>query len=228
MNLQLMWESAPRLLGGTALTVQLVLLSLLLGFVLAIAIALMRLSGIRTLSSFASAYVFVFRGTPLLVQIFLIYFGLAQFEAVRESIAWIVLREPFWAAIIALTLNTGAYTSEIFRGGIQAVPYGEIEAAKACGMSRLMSYRRIILPLALRQALPAYGNEMILMVKASSLASTITLLEITGIARSIIARTYSPVEVFIVAGVIYLAINFAITLFVQRMEHRLTPYLHRA
>ncbi len=228
MNFELMWESAPRLLSGTGLTLQLVGLSLLLGFFLAIGIALMRLSGSWALVALTKAYVFVFRGTPLLVQIFLIYFGLAQFEAVRESFAWIVLREPFWAAIIALTLNTAAYTSEIFRGGIQAVPYGEIEAAKACGMSRILAYRRIILPQAFRQALPAYGNEMILMVKASSLVSTITLLEVTGIARGIIAQTYSPVEIFIVAGVIYLAINFSITLFVQRMEYRLTPYLRRA
>ena len=228
MNFELMWESAPKLLGGMTLTLQLVGLSLALGLVLAVGIALMRLSGNWPLVTFTRAYVFVFRGTPLLVQIFLIYFGLAQFEAVRESIACIILKEPFWAAIIALTLNTAAYTSEIFRGGIQAVPYGEIEAAKACGMSRTLIYRRIIIPQAFRQALPAYGNEMILMVKASSLVSTITLLEVTGIARSIIAQTYSPVEVFIVAGIIYLAINFAITLFIQRMEHRLTPYLRTA
>ena len=197
MNLQLMWESVPKLLGGMTLTLQLVSLALLLGFVLAIGIAMMRLSGSWPLVVLTRAYVFVFRGTPLLVQIFLIYFGLAQFEAVRESLAWIVLKEPFWAAIIALTLNTAAYTSEIFRGGIQAVPYGEIEAAKACGMSRALTYRRIILPQAFRQALPAYGNEMILMVKASSLVSTITLLEVTGIARGIIAQTYSPIEIFI-------------------------------
>ncbi len=228
MNFELMWESVPKLLSGMTLTLQLVGLSLLLGFFLAIGIALMRLSGIWALAAFTKAYVFVFRGTPLLVQIFLIYFGLAQFEAVRESIAWIVLREPFWAAIIALTLNTAAYTSEVFRGGIRAVPYGEIEAAKACGMSRALTYRRVILPLAFRQALPAYGSEIIRMVKASSLVSAITLLEVTGIARSIIAQTYSPVEIFIVAGIIYLAINFSITLLVQRMEHRLTPYLRHA
>ena len=228
MNLQLMWESVPKLLGGMTLTLQLVSLALLLGFVLAIGIAMMRLSASWPLVVLTRAYVFVFRGTPLLVQIFLIYFGLAQFEAVRESLAWIVLKEPFWAAIIALTLNTAAYTSEIFRGGILAVPYGEIEAAKACGMSRALTYRRIILPQAFRQALPAYGNEMILMVKASSLVSTITLLEVTGIARGIIAQTYSPIEIFIVAGVIYLGINFSITLLVQRMEHRLTPYLRHA
>ena len=150
----------------------------------------------------------MFRGTPLLVQIFLIYYGLGQFEAIRDSFLWTFFREPFWCAILALTLNTGAYTSEIIRGGIQSVPFAQIEAARACGMGRLLLFRRIVLPLAIRQALPAYGNEIILMVKASSLASTITLMEVTGIARGIIAKTFAPVEIFIVAGAIYLVDQF--------------------
>lgn len=228
MDFALMRESIPQLLGGLGLTLQLVSLSLAIGFVLALGIALMRLSPYPPLSGFARGYVFVFRGTPILVQIFLIYFGLAQFEWIRESILWTILREPFWAGIIALSLNTAAYTSEILRGGIESVPYGQVEAARACGMGRVLGYRRIILPQAFRQALPAYGNEMILMVKASSLVSTITLLEITGIARGIISRTFSPVEIFLVAGALYLAINFGITLVVQWLEGRLTPHLRRS
>lgn len=228
MDFALMRESIPELLGGLGLTLQLVSLSLAIGFVLALGIALMRLSPYPPLSGFARGYVFVFRGTPILVQIFLIYFGLAQFEWIRESILWAILREPFWAGIIALSLNTAAYTSEILRGGIESVPYGQVEAARACGMGRVLGYRRIILPQAFRQALPAYGNEMILMVKASSLVSTITLLEITGIARGIISRTFSPVEIFLVAGALYLAINFGITLVVQWLEGRLTPHLRRS
>ena len=171
---------------------------------------------------------FVFRGTPLLVQIFLIYYGLGQFEAIRDSFLWTFFREPFWCAILALTLNTGAYTSEIIRGGIQSVPWGQVEAARACGMSRLLLFRRIVLPIALRQALPAYGNEVILMVKSSSLASTITLLEVTGIARGIIAKTFAPVEIFIVAGAIYLAINFLVTRAIRAAEWRLSPHLRDA
>ena len=228
MNFQLMWESIPSLLGGLVLTLELVLLSLLLGFFVAIGVALMRLSPYRLLSAFAYTYVFVFRGTPLLVQIFLIYYGLGQFEAIRDSFLWTFFREPFWCAILAFTLNTGAYTSELIRGGIQSVPWGQIEAARACGMSRVLMFRRIVFPIAIRQALPAYGNEVILMVKASSLASTITLMEVTGIARDIISTTYAVVDIFILAGAIYLTINFLLTRALGYVEWRLSPHLRGA
>jgi len=227
VNLALMWESIPRLLDGLVLTLELVGLSLLLGFAVAVGVALMRLSSYRALSGFAYGYVFVFRGTPLLVQIFLIYYGLGQFEAIRDSFLWTFFREPFWCAILAYTLNTGAYTSEIIRGGIQSVPYGQIEAARACGMARLLLFRRIVFPIAIRQALPAYGNEIMLMVKASSLASTITLMEVTGVARSIISRTFAPVEIFIVAGSIYLLINFLVSHAVRHAEYRLSAHLRQ-
>ncbi|HEY0833963.1 MAG TPA: ABC transporter permease [Azospirillum sp.] len=225
MNWQLMWDTLPRLLAGVPLTLQLVALAEILGLALATGTALARLSGNRALEGAAAAYVFVFRGTPLLVQIFLIYYGLGQFPAIRESILWPVLREPYWCAVLALMLNTGAYTSEIIRGGIQSVPHGQVEAARACGMGRWLTFRRVVAPVAIRQALPAYGNEVILMVKASSLASTITLLEVTGIARRIIAQSYAVFEVFIVAGAIYLAINFTLAALVRLAERRLTPWV---
>jgi octopine/nopaline transport system permease protein len=228
VNVELMLDALPRLLGGLGLTLQLVGLALVLGFFVAIAVALARLSHSRLLALLAYGFVFVFRGTPLLVQIFLIYYGLGQFELIRQSFLWTAFREPFWCAILALTLNTGAYTSEIIRGGILSVPFGQIEAGRACGMGRVLLFRRIVFPIAIRQALPAYGNEIILMVKASSLASTITLLEVTGIARSIIAQTFSPVEVFIVAGSIYLAINFLVAQAIRLLEWRLSPHLREA
>ncbi|HYD64716.1 ABC transporter permease [Azospirillum sp.] len=225
MNWQLMADTLPRLLAGVPLTLQLVVLAEILGVVLATGAALARLSGNRVLEGVSQAYVFVFRGTPLLVQIFLIYYGLGQFPAIRESVLWPVLREPYWCAVLALMLNTGAYTSEIIRGGIQSVPHGQVEAARACGMGRWLTFRRIVAPIAIRQALPAYGNEVILMVKASSLASTITLMEITGIARRIIAQSYAVFEVFIVAGTIYLVINFTLAALVRIAERRLTPWV---
>ncbi|CAO3415002.1 ABC transporter permease [Azospirillum doebereinerae] len=225
MNWQLMWDSLPRMLGGMGLTLQLIGASLALGAVVAFAVALLRLSGNRPVEWIAGAYVFVFRGTPLLVQIFLIYYGLGQFEFVRDSVLWPVLREPMWCAILALTLNTGAYTSEVLRGAILSVPQGQIEAARACGMSRALAFRRIVLPVAVRQMLPAYGNEVILMVKASSLASTITLMEVTGIARRMIAQTFAVFELFIVAGAIYLILNFVASRLIKYAEWRLTPYL---
>ena len=228
MNFELMIETFPKLLSGLNLTIQLVTISLFIGFCLAIGLALLRLSNNTFLSFFAKTYVFYFRGTPLLVQIFLIYYGIAQFEIIRESFVWSFFKEAYWCGILALTLNTCAYSSEIIRGGIQSVPFGQIESAKSVGMSRFLLYRRIILPIAFRQALPAYGNEMILMVKATSLVSTITLMEVTGIARLIIAKTFSPVEIFIVAGLIYLTINFIVTRLVNFCEIKLTPYLRHA
>jgi len=228
MNFELMIETFPKLLSGLNLTIQLVTISLFIGFCLAIGLALLRLSNNTFLSFFAKTYVFYFRGTPLLVQIFLIYYGIAQFEIIRETFVWSFFKEAYWCGILALTLNTCAYSSEIIRGGILSVPFGQIESAKSVGMSRFLLYRRIILPIAFRQALPAYGNEMILMVKATSLVSTITLMEVTGIARLIIAKTFSPVEIFIVAGLIYLTINFIVTRLVNFCEIKLTPYLRHA
>ena len=225
MDLALMVQAIPELLQGTALTLQLVFISLFFGFFAAIGMALLRLSANPALSRFAYAYVFVFRGTPLLVQIALIYYGVSQFEFVRESFLWAFFREPFWCAILALTLNTAAYSSEIFRGGMLSVPWGQLEAARACGMSRVQVFHRITMPVAIRQALPAYGNEVILMVKATSLTSTITLMDITGIANRLISRTFAPVEIFIAAGAIYLFLNFCASRLIKHLEWRLTPYL---
>lgn len=225
MNIEVMLDSLPQLLDGAALTVQLVVLSLAIGFVLAIPFAVMRTSRHLWLSAPAYGYIFFFRGTPLLVQIALIYYGLSQFEGVREGVLWPVLREAYWCAIIAFSLNTAAYTAEIFRGGINSVAAGEIEAGRALGMSRFTLLRRVILPSALRQALPAYSNEVILMLKGSALASTITLLDLTGVARTIIARNYLSIELFLMAGVIYLVLTFIILRGFQFAEWRLTPHL---
>jgi octopine/nopaline transport system permease protein len=215
------------LIAAVPLTLSLAAMSIVLGAVLALALAMARLSGVAGLDFFARFYVFAFRGTPLLVQIFLIYYGLGQFPAVRHSILWPILRQPFWCAVLALTFNTAAYASEIIRGGLLSVPNGQVEAARACGMSRFLQFRRIILPLAIRQALPGYGNEMISMIKATSLASIITLMEVTGVAAKIIAETYRAIEVFIVAGVIYLAINFLLSRLVQLLEYWLSPHLRQ-
>jgi polar amino acid transport system permease protein len=225
MNLDVIVANLPKLAQGAALTLKLVALSLLVGAAIALPLALMRVSERGWLRLPAYAYIFVFRGTPLLVQIFLVYYGLGQFEGVRASALWPILREPYWCAIIAFALNTGAYTAEILRGAIQAVPVGEVEAAKAFGMSWALSLRRIILPRAVRIALPAYGNEVILMLKGSALASTITLLDLTGMARTIIARTYMPVEIFLAAGLIYLAITFVFVQLFRLLERRLSRHV---
>jgi len=218
LNLELMWESLPDLLGGLVLTLELTVLSLIFGMVLALPLAALRTARSPALWMPAYGYITFFRGTPLLVQIFLIYYGSGQFDWIRETPLWPILREAYWCAILAFSLNTAAYTAEILRGAIQAVPRGEIEAALALGMSRWLVFRLVSLPRAFRLALPAYGNEIILVIKSSSLASTITLLDITGVARTLVAHTYAPYEVFLVAGALYLVLVLAITRLLAAVE----------
>ena len=223
MDFDFLRETVLLLLSGVPLSLNLAFFSILAGAVLAVLLALMRLSGNPVLDLPARAYVFVFRGTPLLVQIFLIYYGLGQFPEIRQSLLWPFLREPYWCALLALTLNTAAYSSEIIRGGILSVPFGQIEAARACGMSRSLIFRRIVVPQGLIVALPAYGNEIILMTRSTALASVITLMEVTGIASKIISETFRAVEVFVCAGAIYLLLNFVISRAIACLERRLAP-----
>ena len=225
MDFQLMIDSIPDLLEGLAVTVQLVALALVLGMCLAIPLALLRASKNAVLWMPIYAFIFVFRGTPLLVQIFIVYYGLGQSETVRESFLWPFFKEAYWCAIFTFTLNTSAYTAEILRGAIQAVPHGEIEAARAIGMRRVVVLRRIIVPGAFRLALPAYGNEIILILKGSALASTITLLDLTGVARVIVSRTFAPYELFLMAAIMYLALTLIIVRGLKYAEWRLSPHL---
>ena len=157
----------------------------------------------------------------MLVQLFIIYFGLAQIEYLRSSFLWVVLKEPYWCAIIAFALNTGAYTSEILRSAFETIDKGYIEAGQSLGISRKNIFYKIKLPLAIRQSLPAYGNEMILMLKGTSLASTVTLMDLTGVAKFIISTTFKPIEVFILAGSIYLVMTFIIHTFIELIEKKL-------
>jgi len=213
------FENLPKLLDGALLTLELVLISGLIGVMLSLPLALMRVSKRRWLQAFPFAYIFFFRGTPLLIQIFLVYYGASQFDVIRESALWPILREPYWCAIITFALHTAAYIAELLRGAIQSIPKGEIEAAKALGMSYPLMLRRIILPRAFGIMMPAYGNEVILMLKGSALASTITLLDLTGMARTIIARTYTPLEIFLAAGIIYLIISALIIGLFRMLEN---------
>jgi octopine/nopaline transport system permease protein len=226
MDVTFLYDTFVALLSGIPLTLNLTFVAFAIGTVLAMLLALMRMSRIKVLDMVARTYVFVLRGTPLLVQIFLIYYGLGQFRPTLQHLGlWQFFREPYWCAILALALNSAAYGSEVVRGGLRSVPKREVEAARACGMSGLLLFRRIVMPIALRQALPAYGNELVLMVKATSLASIITLMEVTGIAAQLISSSYRPVEVFIAAGAIYLIINFSLTRAIAMLDWRLTPHL---
>lgn len=216
-------DTLAQLLAVTPTTVALFGLSVAAGFVLAVGLATMRAAG-GLAAACSRVYVFVFRGSPLLIQLFLVYYGLGQFPVVRHSLLWPVLRQPFWCAVVALALCTAGYTAEILRGGLLAVPPGQIEAARASGMSGSLLLRRIIAPIALRAALPAYSTEVVLMVKSTALASLVTVWEITGTAQRIIAHTYRTMEVFLCAAAIYLTLNFIILRLLGLLERALSAH----
>ena len=220
MDLDFAIEHLPRLLKAAKLTIELTLLSLFFGIFVGVFFAVLRISNSKVLYYISYYYSYIFRGTPLLVQIFIIYFGLAQLEWIRESFLWVFLKEPYSCAILAFTLNTGAYSSEIFRSAFETINRGIVEAAEGLGLSKINTFFKIKLPIAIRQSLPAYGNEMILMLKGTSLASTVTLLDLTGVAKHIISTTFRPVEVFIVAGSIYLLMTFVIHNLIKYLERR--------
>ena len=220
MDLNFMFEHLPKLLIATKLTIQLTLLSLFFGIFVGVFFAILRTSKNKILYYISYYYSYILRGTPLLVQIFIIYFGLAQIEWVRESFLWVFLKEPYSCAILAFTLNTGAYSSEIFRSAFETINKGIVEAAEGLGLNKIYIFFKIKLPIAIKQSLPAYGNEMILMLKGTSLASTVTLLDLTGVAKHIISTTFRPVEVFIVAGSIYLLMTFVIHNFIKFLEKK--------
>ena len=224
MDLDLMIESLPKLLNATLTTLKLLSLSLVFGLIIGLIFSVMRLSKNKFVSNFSYSFSYVFRGTPLLVQIFIIYFGLGQIEYLRSTILWNILKEPYWCAIIAFSLNTGAYTSEILRSAFQTIKPGLIEAGKSLGISRKIIFYKIQIPIAIKQSLPAYGNEIILMLKGTSLASTVTIMDLTGVAKYIISTTFKPVEVFIVAGSIYLFLTFLIHNFIKFTERKMRTY----
>ena len=192
--------SLPKLLSAAVVTLKLLSLSLFFGLFIGLLFAILRLNKNPLINKFAYGYSYVFRGTPLLVQIFIIYYGLGQIEYFRSTFLWVIFKEPYWCAIIAFALNTGAYTSEILRSAFQTIKPGIIEAGKSLGISNKIIFYKIQIPVAIRQSLPAYGNEIILMMKGTSLASTVTLMDITGVAKHIVSTTYKPLEIFILAG----------------------------
>ena len=222
-DLSLIAEALPKILTGIGLTFQLLILSAVLGLALAIIIMLMRISGKWYLSWPAQVYIYIFRGTPILVQIFIVYYGFPQLDFIRESFLWPIFRDPFGCAIVALTLNTGAYVSEILRGGVLGVDRGVLEAGEALGLSKSQRFIYLTTPIASRLALPAYGNDVISLLKSTALASTITLADMTGIARTIVAQTYAPYEIFISLAIIYMILTF----FLQKLLGRVERYLGR-
>ena len=220
MDLDLIINSFPKLLIASITTLKLLSVSLLIGLFIGLLFSILRINNNIILGKIAYGYSYIFRGTPLLVQIFIIYYGFGQVEFIRESFLWIILKEPYWCAVIAFALNTGAYTSEILRSAFQTIKPGFIEAGKSLGISSKIIFYKIQIPIAVRQSLPAYGNEIILMLKGTSLASTVTLMDLTGVAKYIISTTFKPIEVFIIAGSIYLFLTFVIHNLIKLLEKK--------
>jgi len=207
--------------NGLVTTVHLVFLSLLIGLVIALPLAILRTVRNPFVSGPIWVFTYLFRGTPLLIQLYIIYYGIAQIPGIQETFWWLIFREPFYPALLAFTLNTAAYTTEIIRGAIIATPMGEIEAAKAYGMSWMLRMRRIILPNAARRAVQAYSNEVIFMLHASAIASVVTMVDLTGAARNIYARTYAPFDAFIFVALIYLMLTFILVFVFRKLENHL-------
>ncbi|MGY3478591.1 ABC transporter permease [Bradyrhizobium ottawaense] len=222
LDFSIMADAFPNLLKGAGMTGRLSILILLLGMMLAVPLAYARNAQSIWLHGPASIYILVIRGIPSLLQVFIVYYGLGQFSFVRNSALWPIFRDPFWCVMIALGLNSAAYTAEIVAGALRQVPKGLVEAAQALGLSWFQTQRKVTIPLAVRAALPAYENEIILTIKATSLASTITLLDLTGAARLEVSNTFAPYEVFLTAGAIYFFITTGMSWLLRRFEVRLS------
>ncbi len=220
-DVTLLGSILPTLLTGAKLTLVITVLVVLVGIALALPVALGKSSPLRGLRVAANAYILFFRGTPALVQLFLLYYGAGQFQLVRDSFLWPLLRDPFWCVVMALGLNSAAYAGKTLAAALDAIPTGIREASFVLGLSRAHAFWRIDLPLALQTALPALGNDVILTCKATSLASTVTLLELTGTARLLTSETYAPYEVFFGAGLVYLAINYLLMFGLRRLERHI-------
>ena len=225
MDWKIVIDSLPLYVGGIRTTLVLLVISLASSFVLSIPLAVARVSPRHWLNKPVWLFTYVLRGTPLLVQLFIIYHGLAQFEAVRESAAWVLLKDAWFCAWLAFTLNSPAYTTEIFAGALRATPVGEIEAARAYGLDGLTLYQRVLLPGALRRALPQYSNEVVGLMHATAIASTVTLVDITRVARDVNANHLLVTESFGVAAVIYFVLTFSLVGVFKLLERRFLRHL---
>lgn len=221
-----MWDYLPTLLQGLQTSLSLTVCALLIGFTLAVVMTVIMAGRKGPLRWLTKGYLTLFTGTPLLIQIFLIYYGPGQFESLRNSVLWPLLSEPWFCAMLALALNSAAYSTLLFYGAVKAIPAGQWQSCSALGMTRLQTLR-ILVPYALKRSLPAYSNEVVLIFKGSSLASTITIMDIMGYAQQLNAQTYDTLAVFGMAGVIYLVVNGLLTILMRQMEKRMLAFEQR-
>lgn len=219
-------ESLPAYWRALQISLLLMFISVSASFVLSVPLAIARVSPNPWLAKPVFLYTYVIRGTPLLVQLYMIYFGLAQFEWLRESAAWPLFRNAWFCAWLAFALNSTAYTTEILAGALRQTPSGELEAARSLGMKTATIYRRILLPSAIRRALPQYGNELVMVMHATSIASAVTIVELTRTARDVYYNNLAPLEAFGMVAVFYFAITFTLVGLVKLLERRFLKHLH--
>lgn len=225
MDFSIIIDNLDLYLEGVWMTLQLLGISIFCGLCIAIPLAIMRSSKNYIVQVPVRFFVYIFRGTPLLVQLYIVYYGFGQFDFIKNSFAWVFFKEAYFCCLFTFTLNTAAYTTEILRGAINAMPFGEIEAAKSVGMSRGLMLRRIILPSAFRRALPAYGNEVVFMLHGTSLAGIVTLIDLTGAAQVINSRFYSPYEAYITAAAFYMIITYTLVWLFKKLEYKWFAHL---
>ena len=223
LNTNILWQATPQIATGVVITLELMICTLIIGLLMAVILTTLSYLNIKPINALIKTYCFFIRGTPLLVQLFLIYYGSSQFDFIRDSVLWNILKQPFVCAVIALAINTSAYSTELFRGIISTIPKGEIEACQALGLSKIQMLVKIISGRAIRIALPAYSNEVIIILKSTSLASTITLMDLMGITNQLISDTYSTIPFLLFAGIIYLALNLVLIKTFSIIENKLNP-----
>ncbi|MBL0691050.1 MAG: ABC transporter permease [SAR324 cluster bacterium] len=225
MNFSIVIDNIPLLLDGLWVTLHLISLSLVLGFMLALPLALIRHFKVPVANQLIWGFTYFFRSTPLILQIYLIYYGTGQFSWIRDSWMWVILEKAYLCGLIAFTLNTAAYTTEIFRNALDTMRKNEIEAAIAFGMSTWKAYTRIVIPNSLRRSIPPYSNEVIFLLHSSSIASAITITELTGAARYLYSKYYDPFTPFLAVSLVYLVIVFLLTYIFKLLERRFLSYL---
>lgn len=218
-------ESLPAYWRGLQVSLLLMLICVSASFLLSVPLAIARVSPNPWLAKPVFLYTYVIRGTPLLVQLYMIYFGLAQFEWLRESAAWPLFRNAWFCAWLAFALNSTAYTTEILAGALRQTPNGELEAARSLGMSTARIYRRILLPSAIRRALPQYGNELVMVMHATSIASAVTIVELTRTARDVYYNNLAPLEAFGLVAIFYFTITFTLVGIIKLLERRFLKHL---
>lgn len=227
MDCETFQRYAPLLLQGAGQTAWLTAMTLVAGLLIATPVAICRVSGTALLRAFAWIFVFFFRGAPMLVLLFLIYFGLPELSVIRDTWLWTLFRDPYFCAVLALSLNSAGYLAEVIAGALRAIPRGEVEAAEVAGLGRIDIIRLVILPNAARLGLRNYGNEVVFVIKGTSIASLVTIVELMRAANNIYFRTFDPFTPLLAAGAIYLAAIYLLTLGITWLERRLSPELRQ-